>query len=129
MTTNTPHRLVITLELPARELSPNWRGHWARKAKAVRAMRNETMLRAKAALRKLGCREPWPRAELAPKFYFTTRRRRDRDNLAASLKAARDGIADSGLVSNDVDIVNRDPEIIVDKTSRARVELWLARIG
>jgi len=74
-----------------------------------------------------GIKAPFPIAELAPVFVFHVSRRRDRDNLAASLKAARDGIADAGLVANDTDIRNVDPEIVVDKTRQQGVYLTIIR--
>lgn len=46
-------------------------------------------------------REPIAEADIVCVFYFKDKRRRDRDNLLASLKAAFDGIADAGIVSDD----------------------------
>lgn len=119
--------IVIRMPLPPKELSPNARVHWARKAKVVKAVREEAYYSTLAAMREVGITAYWPIAVIEPRFYVATNRRRDRDNLAASLKAARDGIADAGLVANDTDLRNIDPEIIVDKTTAPRVELWIKR--
>jgi hypothetical protein len=77
--------------LPPRECSPNWRGHWPKRARAVREFR-ET---AAWATRGTGNRN-WREyvvmdVEIA---WCCGRRQQDDDNAWASLKAARDGISD-----------------------------------
>lgn len=93
-------RLVIELPLPPKELSPNARVHWARKAKRTRAYRDEANLRTRAAsvhLRKL----PWPRATAHLTFYWPDKRRRDVRNAEHAMKAAYDGIVDAGVIPDD----------------------------
>lgn len=84
----------LTLPWPSRDLHPNARVHWARKAKAVKAARYQAGLAAIAA----GFRvHPLPhgRIHLYLDFYPPNRRRHDDDGLLSSMKAARDGIADA----------------------------------
>lgn len=117
--------LVVTLPLPPRALSPNARPHWAAKAKAVQGYREAAYLSALAkrpgSLR--GRRDrPTRLARVTARFYFRNRRRRDGDNLLASLKPAFDGIADAGVVANDSGMIHMPVEQYVDRKN-PRVEL------
>lgn len=87
--------ITITLSWPAKELSPNARLHWAKKAKFTRDARYAGY-----------CAIDWRRGDrmafidrdkLRVKFTFhpADKRRRDLDNLISSTKAHRDGIADA----------------------------------
>jgi crossover junction endodeoxyribonuclease RusA len=116
--------LVIELPLPPRELSPNWRGHWARKSKATKALRAEAMWRAGNAMARAtnGRCHKWESATVLLQFYFKDKRRRDRDNLLASCKAIFDGLADAGVVENDAafgylpvltDVDKANPRLVV----------------
>lgn len=115
-------RIVITLSLPPRELSPNWRGHWARKAKAVKAYRAQAWATAMAAGK---YQKPmWATATAQATFYHSSNRRRDTDNLLASLKAAFDGIAEAGIVANDSGITHLPVVRLVDtETPRVQIEI------
>lgn len=117
--------LVIVLPLPPRCLSPNGRYHWATVAKAKKAQRAQAASEAKHERELVGVIIPWTRAYVEPHFFFRDKRRRDTDNLAASLKAARDGLADANVVVNDCDIVNCEPVIDYDRDN-PRVELWVS---
>lgn len=84
----------LRLPWPSRDLHPNARVHWAKRAKAARKARADAAITAKAA----GWhRRKWPdgRLHLWIDFYPPDRRRRDDDGLLSSLKPARDGIADA----------------------------------
>ncbi|MDH3719353.1 MAG: hypothetical protein OES79_14635 [Planctomycetota bacterium] len=123
--------MTITLPLPPKGLSPNDRMHWAWKAAAVKKYRSwsAAVTRTEIACSLETCLEiPWKAAKVQPVFYFKDRRRRDRDNLAASLKAAYDGLVDAGLLVDDEGLVPLPPEIGVDKDN-PRVELILTRIN
>lgn len=111
-------RLVVTLRLPPRILSPNARPHWAAKARAVRQYREAAYLLALAE------RPPRPmrRARVTATFYFPSRRRRDPDNLLASLKPAFDGLADAGVVTDDSGLIHMPVEQRVDRRN-PRVEI------
>lgn len=91
-------RLVITLPLPDRVLSPNARCHWATKSRAVKAARATAQYAATVA----GGACQWlTTARIDIRAFHTINRRRDRDNLIASCKAYLDGLADAGLIAND----------------------------
>lgn len=82
----------VTLPWPPAELSPNWRGHWAKKARAASRYRMACGWACKAA----GLRAPDSlMIALHLEFVQPDRRRRDDDNLVAATKAGRDGIADA----------------------------------
>ena len=82
--------MKLTLPLPAKELSPNKRVHWAIRARAVKAARDHASMLVRMAGGKHLPR--FTRYTLA--FYLPDARRRDDDNLCASCKSYRDGIAD-----------------------------------
>lgn len=81
----------IMLPWPSRALSPNARGHWAQRSRAAKAYRHQCFLFAKKA----GLVAPAGRILLQLEFLPPTARRRDDDNLLASFKAGRDGLADA----------------------------------
>ena len=83
---------MIEFELPwpSKDLSPNTRLHWAKKAKAVRMARSEAENIAKGH-----CRPLEGRILFELEFFPPDRRRYDDDGLLARMKSARDGIADA----------------------------------
>lgn len=118
--------ITITLDLPPRELSPNVKSHWAVKARAVRAYRNAAKF---AVLEKgLPASAPWGRCRVRTAFYFAVQRGRDGDNLLASMKAAFDGIADSGLVVNDKGMIHDPPLIEVNPDIEPMVVVCVERM-
>jgi crossover junction endodeoxyribonuclease RusA len=82
----------VALPWPSRDLSPNARLHWARKAKAVKSARTTCAWLVREAIRR---KPEWAAADIAMEFCPPDYRRRDRDNLIASMKAATDGLADA----------------------------------
>lgn len=83
---------VIVLPWPPKELSPNARVHWAKKSKAAKQYRAECYLLTKKA----GIAAPdGDEILFALEFVPPDRRKRDDDNLLASCKALRDGVADA----------------------------------
>jgi Holliday junction resolvase RusA-like endonuclease len=86
--------MELTLPWPSKDLSPNGRVHWARKAKAAKAARADANLLTIAA----GwpqCVLPSGRLHLWLDFYPPTKRLPDDDNMLSRCKAYRDGIADA----------------------------------
>jgi len=85
--------MKITLPWPDRTLHPNARVHWAKLAKAKKAAREA----AYWSVKQIGLVHTFPegRLHLWIDFYPPDRRKRDDDGLLASMKAARDGIADA----------------------------------
>lgn len=114
----------LHLPWPSRLLHPNSRVHWAQRAKATKAARYAAFVAARA----IGwTNESVPsegRLSLWIDFYPPDRRRRDDDGLLASVKAARDGIADAlgiddrRFVSHPMlrDEVRRGGEVVVTIT-------------
>lgn len=77
---------MIVLGWPAPELSPNSRCHWSKKS-AVRAhARFEGFIEAKAANAPAG-------RNIAITFHAPDKRKRDIDNMLASVKSHLDGIS------------------------------------
>lgn len=84
--------MEVVLPWPPRDLSPNARVHWAAKARHARAYREACYLLAKQARLVAPSTE---RIVLSIEFLPPDRRLRDDDNIIASFKAGRDGIADA----------------------------------
>lgn len=82
------------LPWPPRALSPNGRMHWRGKAAAARKYRGDAWRAALAARWHLGPRPSGP-IQLEIAFEPPDARRRDLDNLLASIKAGLDGVADA----------------------------------
>lgn len=118
------HSLVVTLPLPSAGLSQNGRGAWQKKDRLT----GEYRTMAKVAARTAGRLPLWDGATMQPTFYWPDKRRRDDDNAASSLKAARDGIADAGLVRDDSTIKALPPTFEVDREN-PRVEIRLTPIS
>ena len=94
--------MIIDLPWPSSKLKPNGsHGHWAVVANARKKARAEACLIAKAAIGRQmidGEGMDWLGEDRIPvriTFYPPDRRRRDDDNMVASFKAYRDGIADA----------------------------------
>ena len=85
-------RVVITLPWPDKALSPNARCHWRAKAAAAKAYRKACW----AITLRSGFKVDWEgEAHLWITFYPPDKRARDDDNLIASFKSGRDGVADA----------------------------------
>lgn len=114
--------IIITLPLPHKSLSPNARCHWRAKAKAVKSYRAQAGLEVMAET--CGEKWKWPTATVQCTFYFKDARKRDKDNLLASMKSAFDGLEDAGLVANDNDFTHLPVRIEKDKINpRVVVEI------
>mgnify|MGYP000933517560 FL=1 len=84
----------LILPWPSRDLHPNARVHWSRRARAAKSARRA----ADALAREAGwCRVSLPEGRLHVWIdaYPPDRRRRDTDGVLSSLKSALDGIADA----------------------------------
>jgi crossover junction endodeoxyribonuclease RusA len=116
--------MTITLSLPPAALSPNARVHWGKKHRAAKAYRNTARWLAWSASQD---RDdfPWPRARVTCRFYFRVNRKRDGDNLLASMKPAFDGIAAAGVVKDDSAFVHMPAEIIINRQGKPHVEITI----
>jgi len=82
----------FTLPWPPKELSPNARLHWSKKSKAAKVYRNACYMLAIQGGAKTGV--PWDGdIHCWIDFFPPDRRHRDDDNMIASFKAGRDGLA------------------------------------
>lgn len=82
----------VILGWPPRELSPNARGHWSKRSKAAKEYRQACWALTKEA----GVTVDWEGdVHLWITFYPPDRRQRDDDNIIASFKSGRDGMADA----------------------------------
>ena len=91
--------LIIKIDhLPYTELSPNSRLHWAIKARAIKASREEVGWLAKAQWKD---QKPMMKARISYEFLIRDRRRRDADNLLAACKPFTDGLIDAGVIFYD----------------------------
>lgn len=116
---------TIVLPLPHKHLSPNGRAHW--RAKAAQT----AIYRAKACgetgfLFPVGVRPRWKRATLLIRAFYPVKRNRDDDNLIGSLKSARDGLVDGGLMENDKGFTTLPVEWYIDRTN-PRIELVVTK--
>lgn len=116
--------VIVTLPLPSRDLSPNARGHWGKKARAAKKARNDGYLATVAARIDCQHKTPFKTAEAHTTFYVRDNRRRDADNLLASLKPSFDSMVDAGLLVDDCGLVHMPMTIAVDKL-RPRVEILI----
>jgi Holliday junction resolvase RusA-like endonuclease len=123
-------KISITLPLPHKSLSPNYTvgsrgarlGKAAQTKKYRQAACTEVCYDIAAGLVSRG----WKAAEVQCTFYYKDVRRRDKDNALASMKAAFDGIADAGLVSDDSALTYL-PVIMLKSKENPRVEIEITR--
>ena len=111
-------QITVVCPLPPRQLSPNSRCHWRTRHKHSKKYRvacfTELVSRRRGDV-------DWSNARLQATFYYKDKRRRDRDNMAAMLKYAYDGIA-AALGVDDYGFRPQMPEVTVDKDD-PRVEI------
>ena len=119
--TRKPRSVTITLRLPGRELSPNARCHWRLKARVV--AHHRTTARVMVGM-STHTPPAYRAASCEPRFFFAQNRKRDRDNLLASLKSSFDGLADGGLIVNDSAMTYLPVVVAIDRTN-PRVELHI----
>ena len=115
-------QITVICPLPPRQLSPNARCHWRTRHKHSKKCREACRTACFLEVVKESRGEiDWENARLQATFYYKDRRRRDRDNMAAMLKYAYDGIA-AALGVDDYGFRPRMPEVSVDKED-PRVEI------
>jgi crossover junction endodeoxyribonuclease RusA len=90
----------LELPWPAKELSPNARGHWAKMARFKKGARELAQWTGReAGWHRADTHENYCLGEDRPAITITfcppDKRRRDLDNAIASFKSAQDGIADA----------------------------------
>ena len=85
--------MKVTLPWPPKALSPNARVHWSVKSQAAKSYRRHCSDLCKLA--NVVKPETDGRLHLWLEFFPPDRRHRDDDNMIASFKSGRDGIADA----------------------------------
>lgn len=86
----------VIVPFPPVELSPNWRGHWSKKSPVTKAYRRLCWaLALEAGLKVPAYAAGGAQIVVRLDFFPPTRASRDDDNIPASFKAGRDGIADA----------------------------------
>lgn len=88
-------RLKFIYPWPHKNLSPNARVHWARKSRVAKTYRDIGKYLTLSQLRSKKIHFGNKKIHLFITFYPPDRRRRDEDNLSASLKSLKDGLADA----------------------------------
>lgn len=123
-----PHapRALMVLPWGKPPLSLNVRKHHHAHATDVKAVRGLTMLNAQqGGLHMMG----WERyGRLSVRLHYLPRdkRRRDTDNLVATLKAVCDGLVDAGLAPDDTPAYMSKPEPIIHPAVKGAAPLmWL----
>lgn len=119
--------ITITLMLPPKELNPNDRAVPYKFRHARGQYRADARLITAAAMSNAGVAGQWKAAIVQAKFYFKQNRKRDADNLLASLKSAFDGIVDGGLLVDDNELTHLPVRQEKDATD-PRVELLFTEV-
>ena len=88
--------IVVNLPWPPHQLNPNKRLHWSRKSRAARLYRNMCYVLARNEAQSSGYHFAGTgKLVFSIEFCPPDKRRRDDDNMLASFKAGRDGVADA----------------------------------
>lgn len=119
--------IVVDLPWPPKELSQNYRGHWAPIARAKRSYRTVARLLTRSALAKASGYTQFDDVRLSYEFHPPTARTYDRDNLAARMKAATDGIADA--LSIDDSGFHFASALLLDKVKGGLVRVKIEQLG
>lgn len=85
----------IDLPWPDKLLNPNARAHWRARAPKVKHARLAAFVLMSASVPARERKLNWPKVGVSVEFCPPDKRRRDMDNLVASMKASFDGIADA----------------------------------
>lgn len=109
------------LPLPrSKLLSANDKMHWAARAKLTKQLRQWGYLLGREG--QGVARLHLTRARVEFEFAYPDRRRRDRHNLAPTVKALMDGLIDAGLLPDDADRFLDGPHtVIADRLAAGRL--------
>jgi len=122
--------LTIVLPLPNKVLQPNCTiGSFGGRMMKASASKRYRKLAREAVEAECIETMPWGMVDVQAAFYFKTNRKRDTDNAMGALKAAYDGIRDSGLVVDDdrAHMRRGEPDFHVD-AQHPRVVLTITRL-
>ena len=114
----TTWRVPIAITAP---LNMNARDHWAVKASKVRTIRESVAWMCRAS-RVPASSHVWVTLYYVPKV----QRRRDADNLVATLKPACDGIVDAGVVEDDTpEFMTKAMPVVLDPDAACKQRVYL----
>ena len=88
-------------QLPDPDLNPNKRLHYMKLARAKRLAKDEAMALVYEQVGMGGPETPYDSAHITITWVAGDKRRRDPDNLFASMKPYIDGLVDAGLIADD----------------------------
>lgn len=125
--TCTTGKVTIDLPWPPAQLSPNFRGHWRPIADAKRKYRGDALMLARSALKHVDGLSRFEPIRLSYEFFPPADRAYDRDNLAARMKAATDGIADA-LRMNDAGF-HFAPPVLREKVKGGLVRVTIEQVS
>lgn len=118
----------IILPWPSRTLSPNARVHWATKARAAKSAKKQAWMITRMTVPSHDIPEG-SRVSIHLVFHPPSKRRRDWDNLIASMKSSLDGMASAlgiddslFMLSMDVGEQVHDGQVIVEITEQGSGE-------
>ena len=122
--TNRPC-LELDLPYPPRQLAPNARVFWAEKQRRTREYKTDVYYTAKAQYAGKAVVPLNPPVTAHTTFVVTTNRKRDEDNLSASIKALWDALVQLGLLAgDDAERLHHAP-IAIEKGKKACVRVRL----
>lgn len=113
---------LVVMPWPPKELSPNARVHWSKRAKAAKKTRSDAFYLCAEA--KLLMPEFTEKLHLQINFYPPSRRSVDDDNMLIRCKNYRDGIADY-LGVDDKCFVSHPRVMQFDGDKNGRVEITI----
>ncbi len=125
-----PRSITLTFPWPPRELSPNVaRGlHWGTKAAAASAYKRDCYLAMREQFGPALTDELASPVLATATFYATVKRKRDMDNLDASLKALFDTLVTHCIITDDSSEHLRHAESKLVVGTEKRVEVTLEEI-
>ena len=117
-------KYTIELPFPAKELSPNTKCHWGKKAKAIKSTRWAAYLTSRQviALEQAKWLADYEKLHLFIEYCSKSNRQHDGDNVISSCKAIFDGIADY-LGVNDKKFVNHPPVFNREINDKIRITI------
>ena len=99
---------TVKLKMPNKKLNPNKKIHYQAKAKLQKKERHLSFLCFQHSFKMYVYNPefvPYRAATIRRVFHFRGNQRRDKDNFEAMTKGTTDGIRDSGLMSDDDNII------------------------
>jgi Holliday junction resolvase RusA-like endonuclease len=107
--------IELEVDVPGIPPNPNRRLHYQALGRERKEFRGWTKLAALAAMADSGHADDYPlkAAIVEATFFVKVRRRRDPDNLIASLKPLLDGLVDAGVLVDDDRLTIAPPEVRV----------------